>query len=151
MRSPRVAIRAGSSAASVDSAIATAVEKPAVRHPIDVSSASCSLDVVMNATSAPPTHDAASSPMAEPQAVRTSASVSSCRNTRARFAPIARRTAISRRRAVPRASSRLATLAHATASSSVARPISSETGSANALRTRENPARPGSSAVFRAR
>ena len=51
-------------------------------------------------------------------------SVSNCRITRQRPAPSEARTAISRRRELYRASSRLATLAHATASSSPTAPSS---------------------------
>ena len=50
-------------------------------------------------------------------------SVSNCRTMRPRPAPSAARTAISRCRAVARASSRFATFAHAISSTSVTAPI----------------------------
>ena len=51
-------------------------------------------------------------PSTPPIAARTRLSVMNCRTIRPRLAPTARRTATSRCRAVPRASSRLATFAH---------------------------------------
>ena len=70
----------------------------------------------LNPTSAFAAQDASQSPATLPAIERTTASVSSWRTMRARDAPRARRTAISRRRDVPRPSSRLATLAQAIAS-----------------------------------
>ncbi len=58
-------------------------------------------------------HDATMTPSAPPASASTALSVSSWRMTRQRPAPSALRTAISLARAVPRASSRFATLAHA--------------------------------------
>ena len=63
-------------------------------------------------------------PSAAPATASRSDSASSCRTIRPRLAPSARRSAISRRRAAPRASSRFATFAHAAASSRLTRPIS---------------------------
>ena len=61
-------------------------------------------------------HSASSRPTAPPSAPSTVLSTSSCRTRRPRLAPSDRRMAISCRRAAARASSRLATLAHAMSS-----------------------------------
>ena len=58
-------------------------------------------------------HRASSSPAMPPAEARSSDSASACRTTRMRPAPMARHTAVSRRRASARASIRFATFAHA--------------------------------------
>jgi hypothetical protein len=122
-----------------------------VRHPIEVSRASALAAVRSDATIAAALHDANSNPIAAPAQVSTSASVASCRKTRRRLAPMASRIATSFLRAAERASKRLDTLAQAMPSSSTVNASSTRNGSANWLRTRENPVRPGSSPVRRAR
>ena len=64
-------------------------------------------------TSPPTAQTPNTSPTAPPRPARSTLSVSSCRTTRARVAPSATRTASSRPRAEPRASSRFAMFAHA--------------------------------------
>jgi hypothetical protein len=61
---------------------------------------------------------ARNTPAAPPLSEISRLSVSSCLTSRCRLAPIASRTAISRRRSVARASSRLARLTHANKSTS---------------------------------
>jgi hypothetical protein len=68
-------------------------------------------------------------------------SVSSCRTSLARAAPSARRTAISRPRAIARANSRLATFAQMMQSRSPTPIMSVKSGAWNVARTRENPLR----------
>ena len=79
-------------------------------------------------------HAAAAStyPPNPPSSASVQLSVRSCRTMRACPAPIAIRTAISRCRASPRASSRLATLAHPISMNSTAAAISSAKGLAAA-------------------
>ena len=113
-----------------------------MRALMPASSAMTCSRVVINASSEPAPHFAISSPAAAAIDVSTIDSVSICRTSLPRPAPIARRTAISRRRAALRASSRLAALAAATASSSATRPKRNHKGFANRLRTREKPAAP---------
>ena len=69
---------------------------------------------------------ARATPQAPPRAASTRLSTSSCRAISARDAPSAVRTVISRWRAVPRASSRLATLAQAISSTKPTAPSSSQ-------------------------
>ena len=63
-------------------------------------------------------------PRAPPMEASSKLSVSSCRTTRNGEAPRAVRSAISRRRAVPRASKRFATLEQAISSTKATQPIS---------------------------
>ena len=64
------------------------------------------------------------SPTRPPTSDSRTLSVSSCRTSRARLAPMARRTASSRRRAVALASNRLAIFAHAISSTAATTPPS---------------------------
>ena len=67
-------------------------------------------------------------PAVPPRIARTRLSVISCRARRSRPPPIDRRIAISRRRAMARAMSRLATLAHATTRTNSTAPIRTASG-----------------------
>ena len=69
-------------------------------------------------------------------------SIINCRTMRPRPAPMASRTPISRCRADARASSRLATLAHAISSTSAATPISTKSGVAYCSRRNVHPVPP---------
>ena len=79
-------------------------------------------------TSAPAAIGASNTPHVLPASARIALSTSSCRTIRARPAPMARRTAISLRRALPRASIRPATLVHAMSSTNATIPMSSCSG-----------------------
>ena len=149
--STRVARNAGITAQSADVIAARDRENSTMRKLMPASSAMTCSRVVISASSEPAPHFAISSPAAAAIEVSTIDSVSICRTSLPRPAPIARRTAISRRRAAPRASSRLAALAAATTSSSATRPKRNHKGLANRLRTREKPARADSSDVWRPR
>ena len=70
---------------------------------------------------------ARTAPSTPPTSATTTLSTISWRTTAARVAPIAPRMATSRRREVPRVSSRLATLAHAISSRKATAPSSSHT------------------------
>ena len=74
-------------------------------------------------------------------------SVRNCRSSRPRPAPIARRRAISWRRAVPRTSSRLATFAHAISSTTPTTDIRIHSCRENRVRASDRPRRPGSTAM----
>ena len=115
------------------------------------SSAICSSRVVIIATSTRAPANTSGTPTAAPNRVQTPASVSICRTTRDRLAPIASRTAISRRRAKPRASSRFAALAAAAARRRPTSDNSIQSGPPNWFLTRENPVRPDSSVTVRPR
>ena len=71
---------------------------------------------------------ATSRPAAPPASARMALSTSSCRTSRDRVAPRATRTASSRRRCAPRASSRCATLAHATSRTKITAPAKIDSG-----------------------
>src|SRR5581483_9146601 len=81
-----------------------------------------------SASSASTPHAASNTPQTPPATASSRLSVSNCRMTRQRPAPSATRTAISRRRTAPRASSRPATLTHATASTQPTAPSSTKSG-----------------------
>ena len=82
-------------------------------------------------------------PMAAPAPERIALSVSHCRMRRQRVAPREQRSAVSRDRAAPRASRRLATLAHAISRIRMTPPISSLRGFSNSARMSETPMPPG--------
>ena len=86
------------------------------------------LSVVRNSTRKRLSHCASSAPHAAPIAAISRLSASSWRTMRPRDAPIARRTAISRSRAVARASIRFARLAHAISSTRPVVASSSQSG-----------------------
>ena len=67
-------------------------------------------------------------PSRQPAAESSSDSVSTCRTRRSRPAPSAMRTAISRCRAAPRASNKVATLVHASNKSRLTIAISANSG-----------------------
>ena len=79
--------------------------------------------------SAPLPHHAIATATAPPVRASSTASVSSCRMTRDRLAPMAMRMLISRRRAEPRASNRLARLAQAMSRTTATMTISTVSGS----------------------
>ena len=89
-------------------------------------------------------HDAMTSPSSPPTAASSTLSTSSCPTMRPRLAPRARRTAISFWRAVARAISRLATLAHAISSTPATMPSSSQSGCDSCWRIGERPCAAGS-------
>ena len=86
------------------------------------SSCSRGIDVGPSSTNARTIQNATPAPAAPPSIPRTRLSVSSCATSWRRLAPRAARTATSRARAWPRASSRFATLAHAIRSTNVTEP-----------------------------
>ena len=113
-------------AATSDSPVVKAITRPSSASVTVIGngregSQATSTDVVARASSKP-----------APPATRNSVivSVRSCRIKRARPAPMASRTAISLRRAAPRASRMLATLAHATTNTSDTITVSSATNAA---------------------
>ena len=95
--------------------------------------------VVRKATRKPLSHWASSAPPAAPIAAISRLSASSCRTMRPREAPIASRTAISRSRAVARASIRLARLAQAISSTRPVVASSSHSGDSYVRRSVEMP------------
>jgi hypothetical protein len=102
-------------------------------------------------TSAFADHQASKTPNTPAAAASSMPSVSICRRTRPRPAPIASRTAISRRRVVARPNSRLARFAHAINRISATIPISSRSGSAKRKRRKSNPFPAASSGIRCAR
>ena len=80
------------------------------------------------ARTAPSPQTLSNTPSPPPSPARSSASVSSCRNSRVRPAPSAPRIAISRALAEARASSRLATLAQTISSTTATTAINSMSG-----------------------
>ena len=97
------------------------------------------------ATSIPSAHLANTIPTVAAAATNSSPSVSICRNNRARLAPIARRIAISLRRALARASSRFATLAQPINSTSPTTVITISSGLENLRRSSSRPLAAGTS------
>ena len=84
-------------------------------------------------------HRASRSPAMPPAVARSSDSASACRTTRIRPAPMARQTAVSRRRASARASIRFATFAHAMISTSPTSPIRTMSGAESSPRSLADP------------
>ena len=78
----------------------------------------------MEVTSRPDDHSPSTSPPTPPSRASTNPSLRSCRTIRQRLAPSARRSAISFRRAVARASSMFARFRHATNKTTTAIPSS---------------------------
>ena len=146
-----MARNAGITEQSAEVIAARARENSTMRLLMPASSVMTCSRVVIRASSEPAPHFAISSPAAAAIVVSTIDSVSICRTSLPRPAPMARRTAISRRRPAPRASSRLAALAAATTSSSATRAKRNHNGLAKRLRTREKPARADSIDVWRPR
>ena len=92
-------------------------------------------------------HHAHSTPTAPPAADSARLSTRSCRISRPRVAPMASRTAISRRRPLARESSRLATLAQAISSTRLVAMARTRSGSVISLRLLEGSAAPGASVI----
>ena len=91
------------------------------------------------ATTSPAAHRASTRPAPAPTRVSSRLSVTSCRTSRPRPAPNARRTPISCPRAVDRASSRLARLKQAASRARVTSPSSGNTNGAIAPNTGDRP------------
>jgi hypothetical protein len=121
---------AGSNPKRIAVKLVTAAVNPSTRWSSPMSSATVAFAVERNCTSSRLPHHANSTPSAPPSPASSRLSVSNWRTRRDRPAPIARRTDSSRCRAAARASSRLATLAHAISSTSPTTAESSQSVSA---------------------
>lgn len=94
---------------------------------------------LISATAARPSMPASQAPSSAPPTATSRLSVRSWRITRPRDAPKAKRTLISRSRALARASSRLARLAQAISSTSPVAPSSSQSGVLYVVRSADTP------------
>ncbi len=103
-------------------------------------------DEIMRTSASAPTY-ASATPTRLPAAESNSDSVSTCRTSRSRPAPSETRTAISRCRAAPRASSMLATFVHMRTSRTPTIAITTRSGAAKPRRSVENPAVAGTTSI----
>ncbi len=138
-RSTRVARSAGARPNSSAVVTVTAMVKPRTRASSGMSSTTAVLPNGLRASSNPRLHQAMAVPSAAPPKASRRDSAKSCLTMRPGLAPSASRKAMSRRRAVARASSRFATLAQAAANTRPTRPISIWSGLAKRRRASFSP------------
>ena len=122
-RSTRLARSAGPRPNRIAVPTETAIVKASTRASIGPSSTMVDPLTCLSATSRPRPQKASAVPSTAASPDRTRLSARSWRTMRARLAPRARRTAISDRRAAPRASSSVATFAQAASSTRPTSPI----------------------------
>ena len=134
VRSTWVERSAGERPNRIPESIETVAAKPNTRRSGDTLKLIGQRPLAMKATSMFVPQKARITLAAPPKAAKSRPSVSSCRTSRPRRAPIARRTEISFCRDLLRASSRLATLAQAISRTSPATVIRMKSGFENSLR-----------------
>ena len=130
---------AGASPKSSAVRVAVTKVKATTRRSGAVESTAAWLSSGSTLSSSSPSHTDSTSPSRPPPAATTALSTSVCRIRRARPAPSARRTLISRCRPVARASIRLATLAQAMSNTSPTMPMSISAGALRVPRSGDNP------------
>jgi hypothetical protein len=139
--SARAVRRAGSTAARRDAPSARVAVKSRIRRSGARSKSSGAPFCATSVTSRGAPHAARRSPSPPPTIPSSADSVSSWRMSLPRLAPIARRSAISRRLPTPLARSRLTTLAHAMRRTKLTGPIKRSTGLENCRRKSDTPLR----------
>src|SRR6266511_3416489 len=135
----RVARTAGVKPNRIQVKIATPAVKPKTRQSISKATNSGCISVLIRETTSRPKYSAPQAPTPAPSVASNRLSISNSRTSRARVAPSASLTTISRWRALARASIRLARLAQATSSASPAIASSIQSGLLYCSRSEETP------------